>query len=253
MFVAGSFMAKGNYHIGTSGWHYKHWKEGYYPPKLKPADWLNYYAGEFNTAEINASFYRMPTISTVENWAATVRDDFRFCPKISRYLTHMKKLRDPEEPLERFFGVFDHIKDKLGPILMQIPKMVHFKRDVAEHFFKVLKNSYGDHQFALEIRHESWVEKESLKLMKDYEIAFVISQSAGEWPYEEYLTAKHVYVRFHGPAQLYASSYSGEMLKEYAVKFKKWMKKGHQLWIYFNNDIHIHAIHNARTLKKLME
>src|SRR5437764_7135515 len=113
-------------HIGTSGWSYKHWKELFYPKTVKAADLLSYYAKTFDTTEINGSFYRMPTEETVIKWTQQVPSDFLFCPKMSRFLTHMKKLRNPEEPLERFFSVFDHMQSMMGPILFQLPPMLKF-------------------------------------------------------------------------------------------------------------------------------
>src|SRR5437763_2225412 len=104
-------------HIGTSGWSYKHWKDIYYPPKLPSAKWLSFYAQHFKTTEINRSFYRLPTTDTISTWMKQVPGDFLFCPKMSRFLTHMKKLNDPEEPLERFFTLFEPMRKMMGPVL----------------------------------------------------------------------------------------------------------------------------------------
>src|SRR5688500_8949980 len=106
--------------IGTSGWSYKHWKDDFYPKEIAQKNWLLFYSKSFRTTEINSSFYRLPKENGIINWLNVVPDDFVFCPKMSRFLTHMKKLRDPEEPLQRFFGIFEPIKKKLGPILIQL-------------------------------------------------------------------------------------------------------------------------------------
>jgi uncharacterized protein YecE (DUF72 family) len=165
----------------------------------------------------------------------------------------MKKLLEPEEPLQRFFDVFDNIKPVLGPVLVQLPSMVKFDHERTEHFFNILKTRYGDYDFVLEFRHDTWLEDEALKLMERYDIGLVISQSGVGFPYSEIITSKNIYVRFHGPGKLYASSYNDETLEAFAGKFKKWIKKGHTLWVFFNNDWHGYAINNAQKLKDLMK
>src|SRR5436305_8439995 len=116
-------------HIGTSGWSYKHWKDIFYPPKLKSTDWLKYYTRFFKTTEINTSFYHLPKPQTIEKWMREVPAGFRFCPKISRYITHMKKLRDPEESLGRFFEIFEPMHKMMGPVLIQLPPSLKFNND----------------------------------------------------------------------------------------------------------------------------
>ncbi|MDB5198027.1 MAG: hypothetical protein JWP88_2398 [Flaviaesturariibacter sp.] len=245
-------MQKRKLHIGTSGWSYKHWKDLFYPPKLRQADWFNYYASQFDTSEINTSFYHLPKYETVEGWAAKAPKGFTFCPKLSRYITHMKKLHEAEEPLERFFSVFQPLQTLMGPVLVQLPSMVRFKYAVAERFYEWLK-PYQKTDFVLEIRHDSWLEEPSLTLMAKYGIGLVISQSNGLFPYSEMITAPNIYIRFHGPKELYASRYSDEMLEAYAVKIRNWMSAGHAVWAYFNNDIHGYAFDDARRLKALLE
>lgn len=245
-------MEERTLYIGTSGWSYKHWKDLFYPLKLRQADWFDYYATQFDTSEINTSFYHLPKYETVEKWAEKAPQGFSFCPKLSRYITHMKKLHDAEEPLERFFSVFEPLQNLMGPVLIQLPSMVRFRYEVAERFYECLK-PYRNNDFVLEIRHDSWLEEESLTLMAKYEIGFVISQSDGIFPYSEMITAKNVYLRFHGPKELYASRYSDAMLEEYAAKMRVWMEEGHTVWAYFNNDIHGFAFDDARRLRALLE
>jgi uncharacterized protein YecE (DUF72 family) len=240
-------------HVGTSGWSYQHWKEVFYPHKLASSKWLPFYAGLFSSTEINGSFYRLPSEETVQKWTAMVPDDFLFCPKMSRYLTHMKKLKEPEEPLERFFSVFASMQKKMGPVLIQLPAMLRFNYDVAEYFYRLLKFTYKAYEFVIEIRHDSWLAEDSLTLMTKYDIGLVISQSGNVFPYTEMITAKNIYVRFHGPAELYASSYSDEELEMFAQKFQAWVKEGHEVWAYFNNDIHAHAVRDAQRLMQLLK
>lgn len=239
-------------HVGTSGWSYQHWKEVFYPHKLAATKWLPYYAGIFATTEINGSFYRLPSEDTVKKWVALVPDNFTFCPKMSRYLTHMKKLKEPEEPLERFFSVFNSMKQKIGPVLIQLPEMLRFNYEVAEQFYRLLRLQYSAYKFVLEVRHGSWLQEDSLTLMTKYNVGLVISQSGGFFPYAETITAETIYVRFHGPAELYASAYSNEMLHWYAEKFRIWVDEGHEVWAYFNNDIHAHAVRDAQRLIALL-
>jgi uncharacterized protein YecE (DUF72 family) len=240
-------------HIGTSGWSYKHWKGIYYPEKLASTKWLLFYAQSFRATEINSSFYRIPLKETVLKWNQTVPEDFVFCPKMSRYLTHMKKLHDPEEPLKRFFEVFKPMRKKMGPVLVQLPPFLKFNYDLAEHFYHLLKKRYRQYDFVMEVRHETWMQEESFTLMAKYDLGFVISQSGEEFPYAEMVTAKNIYIRFHGPRELYASSYSDKALKDFARKFRNWVKKGHMVWAFFNNDIHGYAPADAKRLMAMLE
>jgi uncharacterized protein YecE (DUF72 family) len=239
--------------IGTSGWSYKHWRELFYPPKLRAADWLSFYSRFFTTTEINGSFYRMPAEEHVINWTRQVPPGFLFCPKMSRFVTHMKKLNDPEEPLERFFEVFEPMRPMMGPVLLQLPPMLAFHYDKADYFFSLLRRKYGKYQFVIEVRHNSWMHDDSLTLMTKYDIGFVISQSGVDWPYSEMVTAKNIYVRFHGPKELYASSYTNEMLESFADKFLRWVAEGHTIWAYFNNDIYGYAPEDAKRLTWILE
>lgn len=240
-------------HIGTSGWSYKHWKGIFYPSKLKATDWIEFYSRHYKVTEINGSFYKLPTKETVIEWTKKVPGDFLFCPKMSRFLTHMKKLNDPEEPLERFFGIFGPMKKMMGPVLLQLPNMVPFNYDKTDYLYRLFRSKYRKYDFVMEVRHDTWLEDESLTLMAKYDVGLVISQSGDRFPYSEMITAKNIYIRFHGPQALYASSYPEEMLKDFAKKFKKWEKEGHEIWAFFNNDIHGYAIGDAKRLIRLVE
>lgn len=244
---------KNRIHIGTSGWSYKHWKEIFYPPKLKTTQWIVFYSQHFKSTEINASFYRLPLKETVINWTKKVPEDFLFCPKMSLYLTHMKKLLEPEETLERFFEVFEPMQKRMGPVLIQLPPSLKFNYDKAEYLYHLLKTQHRKYEFVMEVRHNTWLEDDSLTLMTKYDIGLVISQSGERFPYSEMITAKNIYIRFHGPEALYASSYSDAMLKEFARKFKKWEKEGHEIWIFFNNDIHGYATGDAKRLAEFVK
>jgi uncharacterized protein YecE (DUF72 family) len=245
-------MVLTNIYIGTSGWSYKKWIDIFYPKSLKPIAYLQYYAQYFDTTEINTTFYHTPRVSSAENWAKQVPAGFTFCCKMNRYITQLKRLKEPEEPLQRFFTAIEPLKSVSGPILIQLPPSLRFNYDVTEHFYSVLRKEYNYYQFALEARHTSWFDNDSLNLMTKYNIAFVISQSGNVFPYAEFVTDTNIYVRFHGPAALYASPYSYEMLDSYAEKFVYWIKEGHVIWAYFNNDVNGYAVHDAQLLKEII-
>jgi len=243
----------GKIHIGTSGWSYKDWVEIFYPKKIKARDWLSYYAKTFDCTEINGCFYRLPSKETVINWVNMVPKKFKFCPKMSRYLTHLKKLRDPEEPLQRFFSIFEPMREKMGPVLIQLPKLVRFDPDIAEHFYRLLKEKYSSYRFAIEVRHESWMTDSSYSLMKRYDVAFVMSHSGNHFPYAEVVTSKNIYFRFHGPGTLYNTKYHGATMKKYSRLFKGLLDQGHDVWIFFNNDWFGYAIENGLALRRFVE
>lgn len=247
------FFMKSRVHIGTSGWSYKHWTGLLYPPALKPPQWLSYYSQLFDISEINTSFYHLPKPATVKGWLDKVPGHFKFCPKISRYLTHIKRLIDPEEPLERFFEVFEPMKERMGPVLVQLPPKLPFQYERASHLYSLFNSVYKDYSFVMEVRHDSWLGTDSLTLMAEFNIGLVISQSGNVFPYSEKVTAKNVYIRFHGPGHLYASQYSDEMLMNYASKIKGWVNEGHQIWAFFNNDVNGYAIGDARKLMRMAE
>jgi uncharacterized protein YecE (DUF72 family) len=240
------------WHIGTSGWSYKHWKGVYYAEQLKPVEYLHFYSQEFDCTEINTSFYHLPKAQTVQKWVAEVPPGFIFCPKLSRYVTHFKKLHDPAEAMEVFFSVFDPVADRLGPILVQLPANVHFNAGVARDFYQLLSTTYKQYDFSIEVRDKTWFTRESLDLMEQYGVGLVIASSGKHFPYKEAVTARHIYLRFHGPEGLYSSSYAALTLRAYARKCAKWLHDKHQVWIFFNNDIYMHAIENARTLKTML-
>ena len=245
-------VMKSTVNIGTSGWSYKDWVGIFYPEKLPAKDFLSFYAQYFNSVEINSSFYHLPRGSTVIDWTKKVPKDFLFCPKMSRFITHIKRLKEPEEPLQRFFETFAPMKKCSGPILIQLPPSLKFDAAVAEHFFSVLKTNHADFHFAIEVRHQSWLSDESIQLLKKFKIAWVISQAGVDFPYAEHITSKNIYVRFHGPGKLYTSSYSDKMLESFAGKFKSWLEEKFVLWIFFNNDFNGIGIENATRLKRMM-
>jgi uncharacterized protein YecE (DUF72 family) len=239
-------------HIGTSGWSYKHWSGIFYPEEVMPAKYLEHYVTAFDCVELNASFYRLPGIKKVEGWARRTPSSFRFCAKMSRFITHQKKLVDAEEPLERFLAVFAPLRDRLGPFLVQLPPSLHFDPGIAGAFLHLLDSHRNIGEFALEARHESWFTPDSISLLKYYGIANVIADSGGRFAGGELRTHSIVYLRFHGPDGRYHNSYTTGALEIYARKIIGWLSEGCRVWAFFNNDFEAHAIHNARELKALV-
>jgi uncharacterized protein YecE (DUF72 family) len=241
-------MNDSSIHIGTSGWSYNHWAGKFYPADLKNSYWLNYYSKEFNTVEINSSFYHLPKSQTFVNWGKNTGAGFLFSVKVSRYITHIKRLLDCSEPLGRLLAAAKELGDKLGPFLFQLPPSLSEDRSRLEDFLKILPKNY---RFAFEFRNESWFNKDVYNLLRDSGCAIVIS-SSHRFPYREEVTADFCYVRMHGPANLYCSCYSKDELKKIAVLIKKNLEKNIENYVYFNNDAQGYAVENARTLIEMV-
>jgi uncharacterized protein YecE (DUF72 family) len=242
-------------HVGTSGWSYRHWLGVFYPEGLKPAKFLEFYAEHFDCVELNASFYRLPNEATVQNWAKRTPENFKFCLKLSRLITHQRRLAGVEEPLATFFGRFRPLEEtrKLGPVLVQLPPSLRFDPELAKRFFALLNARYSNCRFALEARHTSWFIDEALELLKRHRIAHVIAHSGGRFPSCEAVTTDFVYMRFHGPGELYASNYPDEMLAEFAKEIAGWLQEGLDVWAFFNNDVGGYAVRNALRLRELVD
>ena len=233
-------------HIGTSGWIYNHWSGLFYPKDCAKARWLEFYAGHFGTVELNASFYRLPKPQTFENWRKRTPDDFLWAVKASRYITHVKRLKEAAEPLERLYHCVEVLEKKLGPILFQLPPSLSFNEEVFGRFCQHLKR---DRLSALEVRHPSWEHQKAIDILRDHNIALCVSDTAGRYPYIEENTASFVYIRLHGSKQLYASEYSEAELQAYARKIREWTK---DTFLYFDNDYGGYAIKNAKRLNGIL-
>jgi uncharacterized protein YecE (DUF72 family) len=234
--------------IGTSGWSYQHWKSIFYPETIKPSKYLEYYITQFDCVELNSSFYHLPKEKTIDGWINRTPSYFRFCPKISRFITHRKRLFEADEPLENFFRVFSSMKDKMGPVLVQLPPGLKYDEPRIVYFLEVLKQKYSGFRFAFEIRDKSWIRDKFFALLTSYQMAFVIADSGNRYPYSETVTSDLVYLRLHGNEQLYATDYKMEELRGIAIKTKNWLNQNKQVWIFFNNDYHGYAVKNAKEL-----
>jgi len=232
--------------IGTSGWIYTNWVETFYPQDCPKSRWLEFYAGHFSIVELNASFYRLPKAQTFENWRKRTPDDFLWAVKASRYITHVRRLTEVAEPLERLYHAVEGLGGKLGPILFQLPPSLSFHEEAFVQFCRRLRK---DRLHALEVRHSSWEHPKAIDILRNHNMALCISDTAGRYPYIEKDTASFVYIRLHGSQQLYASEYSEPELQAYAQKIRRWAK---DTYLYFDNDYHGYAVKNARRMKEIL-
>jgi len=232
--------------IGTSGWDYAHWKEVFYPPGLPKARWLEQYASCFDTVELNATFYRQPAGQTVAQWYERTPKGFFWAIKASRYITHIRRLRDATEPLTKFYGAIADLREKLGPILLQLPPNLAFDEGIARDFLAGLDPGL---RHVIEVRHPSWVCDQAFELFAAYNVALCVSDTAGRFPSPEVVTADFMYVRMHGSRELYASKYTEAELKAWAAKIKRWHK---DTYVYFDNDRAGYAVKNALRLRQLL-
>jgi uncharacterized protein YecE (DUF72 family) len=242
--------AKGSVNIGTSGWYYTHWKGPFYPRDIKNEDMLSFYAQRLRTVEINNSFYNLPSKKTLENWRAQVPADFIFAVKASRYITHMKKLREPRKTTAKFFDRITVLGDKLGPVLFQLPPRWKFNRERLEVFLKSLSAEF---RYAMEFRDSTWFTKAAYDLLARYGVAFCIYELAGLLSSRE-VTGDFVYVRLHGPARTkYEGKYSARDLSGWAGSISTWRRQGKDVFFYFDNDEAGYAAQNATSLLAILE
>lgn len=240
---------RGAIHLGTSGYVYKHWKGLLYPPELPPARWLPHYARVFACVELNAPFYRLPTPEAVDGWRAQVPPGFLFATKGSKWLTHMKKLTDTGEGLARFFGVMSRLGPQLGPVLWQLPGLMS-RPDVPklQRFLEALPKGV---QHAFEFRAPGWYCEPVLELLDAHGVA-VCEHDLPPGPPPR-TTGGWRYVRFHGGAVApYAGRYRKKGLRRWAEDLLAYRAGGGSTWVFFNNDLHGHALVDALDLSELL-
>jgi uncharacterized protein YecE (DUF72 family) len=278
--------------IGISGWRYTPWRGVFYPEGLKQDNELDYASRQLPTIEINGSFYSLQRPESYAAWYAATPPDFVFSHKGNRFLTHMLKLNNIDAPLANVLasGVFE-LREKLGPFLWQFPPNFKFDPERMEHFLSLLPHDTeaalerarmyeprmegrtslrydGKRKLrhAVEIRHESFIDDAFIALLRKYQVALVVADTAGKWPYYEDVTADFMYLRLHGDKELYASGYSDEALDRWAERIRAWTTGGQppdahlisakapprrasrDLFCYFDNDIKVHAPFDARRL-----
>ncbi len=260
--------------IGTSGWLYPPWRGVFYPPKLPHRAELEYLSSKLNSVEINGTFYSLQRPESFRRWYAETPDDFTFAVKGPRFVTHMKKLADVETPLANFFasGVLA-LRDKLGPVLWQLPPTLGFDADRLAAFFALLPRSTGEAAWlarrhddritgrsvtsadadrplrhALEVRHKTFKIPAFPELLREHAVALVVADTAGRWPLLREVTADFVYLRLHGDVELYASGYTEGALDKWAAEIRAWADAGLDVRVHFDNDVKVRAPFDALSL-----
>jgi uncharacterized protein YecE (DUF72 family) len=236
--------------IGCSGWNYAHWRNGvFYPPRCPPRLWLQYYARFFDTVEVNATFYRLPTVKAVQRWIDQTPPDFLLTLKMSRYVTHIKRLRELGPSLGRFYERIEPLLDspKLGPMLWQLPPT--FRRDDSRLASALERLPPGRHCF--EFRHPSWFVPDVLELLRAHRVALVIGDRPEVHEFQTRdLTASWTFVRFHSGTRGRRGNYSDSELREWAERIRSWPVE--ESFLYFNNDWEGFAPRNALRLRELL-
>ena len=218
--------------IGTSGWHYAHWIGPFYPEGTEPEAFLPFYARQFRSVEINNTFYRLPDRATLAAWRDATPPGFLFACKASRYITHMKKLKDSEAATRRFFDLVPVFGEKLGPILFQLPPHWHADPERLSQFLSSLPSGF---RFAFELRDESWFSPPIYRLLERHGASFCAYDLDGSQSPVR-VTADFAYVRLHGPDGAYRGRYTGQALAGWAKRLRNWQRAGLDAYCYFDND-----------------
>lgn len=234
--------------IGTSGWHYRHWLGTFYPAGLKSTEMFAYYRRFFDTVELNNSFYRLPTPEAFRAWRDSAPAGFSFAVKGSRFLTHNKKLKEPEQALQNLLPRAEILGEKLGPILFQLPPRWKVNVERLEYFLQALPRCQ---RYAFEFREATWHVQSVYDTLRRHHAAYCIHELAG-FHTPIVLTADFTYVRLHGPGGKYQGCYSEEKLRQWATQIKQWRSQLRAVYVYFDNDDSGYAPRNALALKKLV-
>jgi uncharacterized protein YecE (DUF72 family) len=235
------------WHIGCSGFHYKEWKEFFYPPKLPQSKWFDHYAQQFNTLELNVTFYRFPQLKFLENWYNKSPEGFSFSAKVPRLITHYKQFKETTSMTNDFYNTIRlGLREKLGSVLFQLPPQLQYSDEALE---KIISNINPEFTNVVEFRHPSWWKKKIYKQLQQNNIIFC-GHSYPKLPEDVVVNNKVAYYRFHGVPVLYKSSYSNKFLKEVAETLQA--SKSKTNFIYFNNTWGTSAINNALFIQKLI-
>ena len=235
-------------HIGTSGWHYRHWLGKFYPANLPASRMFEFYQKYFDTVEVNNSFYRLPTPEAFAAWRNAAPFNFIFAVKGSRFLTHNKKLKEPEQALQNLLPRAEALGEKLGPFLFQLPPRWKVNVDRLESFLQSLPQY---HQYAFEFREPSWNTPAVYEILRRHNAAYCIHELAGfQTPIE--VTANFSYIRLHGPGGKYQGCYSGEALRLWTRRILAWRTTLSSIYVYFDNDDCAYAARNALELKEMV-
>ncbi len=232
---------RGTFRLGTSGYKYDHWRGVLYPEDLPKDEWFGCYAKRFESVEINNTFYHLPEAETFDEWRERAPQGFCYALKFSRYGSHMKKLKDPEGTIGAFLERAERLRDRLGPILVQLPP--HWGAD-PERLAASLDVAPARHRWAVEVRDPSWLGSEVFDVLRDHGAALCIHDLIDDHPRER--TADWLYLRYHG--EDYGGSYSPQKLSAEADRIAGWLGDGRDVYAYFNNDLGGHAVENASDL-----
>ena len=232
-------------HVGCSGWVYRHWKGQFYPDGLPQKRWFEHYSAEFDTVEINASFYRLPRPETFDGWRAKAPPGFRYAVKVNRFITHMKKLLDCDDAVDEFISLARRLGPTLGPLLYQLPPSL--KRD-DDRLGQFLSRLPADIEHVVEFRSADWYAEEVLHLLDQHNVGFVVHDLIGlaspRWG-----SGRTAYVRFHGTGGKYRGRYTADQIDDWADWLRGQRAAGRSAWAYFNNDIGGDAIKDTRALR----
>jgi uncharacterized protein YecE (DUF72 family) len=236
--------------IGTSGWTYDGWRGPFYPDDIPKKDWLQFYASEFPTTEINGSFYRTPSLESVHAWKEQTPPSFEFAWKASKFITHWKRLSEKSDnSIELLVTRLKALGRKTGPVLFQLPPQFTANRERLASFLKMLPKRYA---YTFEFRHPSWYEPAILDVLRDRDVALCISDHHdAPSPWE--VTASHVYVRGHGPDGRYRDHYPDKTLRAWERKIRAWKRQRRDVHVYFDNDQKSAAPADAKRLMQLLD
>jgi uncharacterized protein YecE (DUF72 family) len=235
-------------YIGTSGWSYKGWQKAFYPEEVRVKDHFQFYATQFPTVEINLTFYRLPTPGMVKGWRDKAPEGFVYAVKGSRFITHMKKLKNLDGALDKYLDRIKLLKKHIGVVLWQLPPMLKLDLERLEDFLKLLPKSY---RHAVEFRDVSWMTEEMFALLRKYHVAHA-SLSSMRMPMDLTVTSDVVYIRFHGLEGGFAHDYTRAELEPWARHIKKQARAGRKVFAYFNNDANVRAPANAKLLMEMV-
>lgn len=239
---------QGRIRIGTSGWSYDHWVGPFYPEDLDADSRLAFYAERFDSAEINHSFYHLPSNGQLADWQAATGSDFLFAAKASRYITHLKKLRDAQQSLPRFIERMQALGSRLGPLLFQLPPRWGYDGERLEAFLEALPSGV---RCAAEFRDHSWHNEEACERLRKHGVAWCIYDLAG-FTAPKKVTADFVYIRLHGPREAYRGGYDASALSGWAGAISAWARRGLDVYCYFDNDEEGCAPRDAAQLRDML-
>jgi uncharacterized protein YecE (DUF72 family) len=236
--------------IGTSGWHYDSWRGPFFPEDVPKKDWLRWYATRFPSTELNGVFYRTPTVEAVRGWFEQTPDDFVFAWKASKFITHWKRLTpNSRNSITLMESRLRLLKHKAGPVLFQLPPKFTVNRERLASFLKLLRKP---RPYAFEFRHPSWYSDEIFDLLREHDIALCLSDHH-DAPAPWQVTARHVYVRGHGPGGRYQDHYPVKTLQAWARDIRKWKRQRRTVYVYFDNDQKSAAPKDALKLIELVK